>query len=250
MLKKIREVLDRKRTTKIERLFINIKSKTEAIDPELNYTVLRSYTSRSKINGLEVSYFKLGNHLRGLFEYYDYYYEGLAVFPSEFPHNSDENFDREKFYVDLAKSKYDEICNRLSKELATLPDYKGKCYRSSTLLDIDVYQHKIKPDDFVMDNSYLSTSRFKGSGGLASWGYKGIEEAQGYFLISSKSGKYINNVSDAKVEHEILFDKQTVFKISKIVTYSESTFYIHMEEVIVDKTKVEIKNIYSGDLIN
>lgn len=250
MIKKLIRLKDRFKTTKIEKIIKGYTFKPKDIEFDNDYKVLKCYTERSKIDGLEVNYYKLGNHLRGKFELSDYYNEGFDNFYDTWKNNSN-NLDHKEFLINLVKKKYDEVCERLSIELNTLPNYDGTCYRFSYIKQIDTYGRNIEVGDLVMDKSYLSSSIYRGSGGMAQWGINDPEEnANGNFIIKSKSGKYIQSISDAKTENEVLFDKQTIFKITEINNPSKSEFYIYMEELIINQNNHEVKDIYTGELVN
>lgn len=250
MIKTLIRLKDRNKTTILEKIIKGFTFKPKNVICGNNYKVLKCYTERSTIDGLEVNYYKLGNHLRGQFEHYDYYNEGIDKFFSTW-NNSSGNFDKEKYFVNLVKKKYDEVCERLSIELSSLPNYEGTCYRFSYLKGVDTYGKNIEIGDLVMDNSYLSSSIYRGSGGMAQWGIIDPEEnANGNFIIKSKSGKYIQSISGAKTENEVLFDKQTIFKITEIDNPSKTEFYIYMEELIINQNNQKVKDIYTGEIVN
>lgn len=239
---------DRLKSSKFGRMLIDQNFKLEKTN-YINLEIIECYASVSEIEGITISYLVIGNHLRNIYEESDYIDTGQSIYmrlPEDNKPHINEN--EEKIYFDLAFNKYEQICNKLSTELAALPNYEGICYRYCEGNDIQAYANNIKVNDFVMDNSFISSSIYKGAGGWNKWGFEGTESFRvGFFIIKSKTGKYIGEISAATNEKEILFDKRSIFEVLEIINISNNTFYIYLEETSKDRQIQQVKNIFTGE---
>lgn len=255
MFKKLFRLKDRYKMTQLGRSIANRKYKVIQNNSKNNYEILRSWTSETEIQGCRVSYYTLSSHLRDLFEENEYIIRGSKIYRHlKIEDRPDLGGDADEIYLKVAKNKYDQICNRLSNELNSLPNFEGECYRYSELKDSDVYGKKIQVNDFIMDKSFVATSRYRGAGGWNSWGFNkwGLGKypemkPTGYFIIKSKTGKYIDGISASNNEHEIIFDKKVVFKVLHIDNYFDRTFYIYLEETCTVLDISIVKDIYTGN---
>lgn len=251
MLKKLLQLRDRFVTTKFEKSLVDFNLKPVKVNRSGNYEYVRAWTTPLSVSGYNLHYNKISSHLRGLLDEGEYIFFGKLLYKnlkSEVKNYNKENLN--ETYLNLGRYKYNGICEKLSFELSSLPKHTGKCFRYSTLRDSDIYSQKIKVNDFVMDNSYLATSLYRGSGGKNKWGNSGDEfDPIGYFIINSKTGKRIDIISASNNENEVLFDKETIFKVMDIINISNRTFYIYMNEVLVKNQMDPIKDIYTGSII-
>ncbi|WP_430816414.1 hypothetical protein [Carboxylicivirga sp. RSCT41] len=156
---------------------------------------------------------------------------------------------------DEFQSKSDEqlekICNEISSELKHFPNHIGKCYRVIFSQDNN-YEERIKKGDFVIEKSFLAASIYRGDG-ISTWGSKTRHPMQGYclhFIIESLTGKpiFLGKTLNSK-EKEILFNRNTIFKIKEVKKVKES-FFIYMEESGLSSSNTKVKDIFTGNNVD
>jgi hypothetical protein len=97
----------------------------------------------------------------------------------------------------------------ISQALVKLPSYTGIVYsgKFKTLAEISIY----KPGDLVLHKDFTSSSTYLAIAEIFGQAFDGAEKV--LFTINSKKGKNINPFSEFQDEAEILFDKDTQFKV-------------------------------------
>lgn len=112
------------------------------------------------------------------------------------------------------------LVRRLDVTLDRMPLYKGIVYRGTDLPESIV--RNLKVGNEFSDLGFMSTSRLTGFSGA----YK--------FIIISKTGRTIEDISASPDEYEVLFKRGTKFKITRLYSkeeYSKKQNYIEMEEI-------------------
>lgn len=105
----------------------------------------------------------------------------------------------------------------LDSALSKLPDYKGVVLRGSNL-PVAVEKDYVE-GNIVSDLAYMSTSK--------TIKYNGKYQ----FKIHSQSGKYVDAISHNKGEEEVLFARNTKFKILKVEAKSDQEVHVEMIEI-------------------
>lgn len=123
------------------------------------------------------------------------------------------------------------VIGGISKYINLSDKYIGTSYRGITA-DRTMFD-KLKPlkkgNDYI-ENGFMSTSANK----LVAEDFADGTEYKIIFEIKGKNGVDISSISDMQEEKEILFDKSSKFKITKIKVVDKKIFgnlYIYMEEI-------------------
>lgn len=103
-----------------------------------------------------------------------------------------------------------------------LPTYQGEVYRGADLPPeaINKYKKALETGKPITENYYLSTSRLE---------EKAFDKNTSY-IIQSKTGKMVEDISYFQSEREVLFREGTKFKILK-VDFENGKNLIYMEEI-------------------
>lgn len=249
-LQKISHYKNEKESSSLERAIINSLYDKQLVSKSssnlfLNIWIYGDDTSYNQL----ITHYSIGQHLRGLMPKHNYlklgqfsfntYEEGLQdKFKIAFGNNI------ESLIIRLGERKYEEISNGLDLHINSLPNYTGICYRILELDNSRVYSEYVKVNDLISDKSYLASSMFRGSGGKSSWSDFSFN-AVAKFIITSKTGKYLH--SNTNSEKEILFGKDTIFRVTNIIQKNNNVFYIYAKEISLPKNNVQVvKNIFTG----
>lgn len=110
----------------------------------------------------------------------------------------------------------------MNSGLDKLNSYKGTVYRGADLTDeiFEKYKNSLKTGKVIVEESYLSTSREEGSAFTKNT----------FYIIKSKNGKQVENISKFMSEKEVLFKEGSKFKVNKIYTKNGKNI-IEMDEV-------------------
>lgn len=132
-----------------------------------------------------------------------------------------KQLDEETLSVIDGISKYINLSNKCI----------GISYRGITA-DRDMFNKlkSLKKGDDYIENGFMSTSANK----LVAEDFADGTEYKVIFEIKGKNGVDISSISDMQEEKEILFDKSSKFKITKIKAVNKKVFgnlYIYMEEI-------------------
>ena len=132
-----------------------------------------------------------------------------------------KQLDEETLSVIDGISKYINLSNKCI----------GTSYRGITA-DRDMFNKlkSLKKGDDYIENGFMSTSANK----LVAEDFADGTEYKVIFEIKGKNGVDISSISDMQEEKEILFDKSSKFKITKIKAVDKKVFgnlYIYMEEI-------------------
>ena len=242
--------------TNIEKKLVNIKQPFPKIDTTKEYKYIKGWIrSNLEISGTVFNYYTFSSHLRGIREDGWYISLGQRIY-SSLKYNNELNksnipeFENSnETYLFLGKQKHNEVCNKLSDELNSLPNFVGKCYRFVELDSHHAYSEKIKKNDLVMDYSFMATNLYRG-GGKNLWGVNGHSDSiMAYYIIECKTGKLIEEIAN-NAENEILFNTETIFKVNRIINYSNKTFYIYMTEISEQHQVLVVKDIFTGQKLN
>lgn len=123
------------------------------------------------------------------------------------------------------------VINGISKYISLSDKYIGTSYRGITAdrTMFDKLKSLKKGEDYI-ENGFMSTSADK----LVAEDFADGTEYKIFFEIKGKNGVDISSISDMQEEKEILFNKSSKFKITKIKIVDKKTFgnlYIYMEEI-------------------
>lgn len=123
------------------------------------------------------------------------------------------------------------VINGISKYISLSDKYIGTSYRGITAdrTMFDKLKSLKKGEDYI-ENGFMSTSADK----LVAEDFADGTEYKIFFEIKGKNGVDISSISDMQEEKEILFNKSSKFKITKIKVVDKKTFgnlYIYMEEI-------------------
>lgn len=123
------------------------------------------------------------------------------------------------------------VINDISQYINLSDKYIGTSYRGITA-DRTMFDKlkSLKKGDGYIENGFMSTSADK----LVAEDFADGTEYKIIFEIKGKNGVYISAISDIQEEKEILFDKTSKFKITKIKAIDKKVFgnlFIYMEEI-------------------
>jgi hypothetical protein len=107
-----------------------------------------------------------------------------------------------------------DIADKASEGLRSLPDYKGETYRG-TSLDNSLIA-KMKVGGTYSDKGFLSTSSDPKIADAFNGGNAGVGKTAVLFTIDGKHGKDISKASSYDDEKEILFNPNSKFKITSM----------------------------------
>ncbi len=250
LLQRISNYIIENESTSLEKAYINlVYDKEIRIENSDNiYINAWIYGDNTTYNQL-ITHHSIGQHLRELMPKNLYINLGRFTFntydeeqQNEFKIAFKDNF--EELIIRLGQREYNKICDGLDSFLNTLPDYTGICYRILELEDNRVYSENIQVNDLISDKSYLATSLFRGSGGKSSWSdfcFTAVVK----FILRSNTGKYIH--SNITSEKEVLFGRNTIFRVTNIIQKDNKVFYVYAEEIRLPKNNSQVvKNIFTG----
>ena len=114
-----------------------------------------------------------------------------------------------------------QILNNLDKALEKMPKYKGEVTRSISILseDIDIFLKDYQVGSIVLHKAYTSTTK----GDIYN------PESKVQMLIKSKKGRDISEYNEQ--EQEVLFTRNSKFKVLKVDTKDDFYVRIELEEV-------------------
>lgn len=114
-----------------------------------------------------------------------------------------------------------QILNNLDKALEKMPKYKGEVTRSISILseDIDIFLKDYQVGSIVLHKAYTSTTK----GDIYN------PESKVQMLIKSKKGRDISEYNEQ--EQEVLFTRNSKFKVLKVDTNDDFYVRIELEEV-------------------
>lgn len=123
------------------------------------------------------------------------------------------------------------VIDGISKYINLSDKYIGTSYRGITAdrIMFDKLKTLKKGNDYI-ENGFMSTSANK----LVAEDFADGTEYKIIFEIKGKNGVDISSISDMQEEKEILFDKSSKFKITKVKVVDKKIFgnlYIYMEEI-------------------
>ena len=146
----------------------------------------------------------------------------MRLFPNiQYLRGQRKQLDEETLSVIDGISKYINLSNKCI----------GTSYRGITAdrIMFDKLKSLKKGDDYI-ENGFMSTSANK----LVAEDFADGTEYKVIFEIKGKNGVDISSISDMQEEKEILFNKSSKFKITKIKAVDKKVFgnlYIYMEEI-------------------
>jgi hypothetical protein len=109
-----------------------------------------------------------------------------------------------------------------------LRDYRGETYRVINDRTGDIAA-KYTPGNIMRHQDFLSTSR---SPSPSYQPFASARSGQTRFIIQSKSGKLVENISEYTAEREVLFRSGTKFKVtSKTYNTARGTWDITLTEI-------------------
>lgn len=112
-------------------------------------------------------------------------------------------------------------CLDLMSALKKMPNYRGKVYRGTELTQ-EQLNHYTQVGSIVTENSFLSTSKDPN--------ISRTFEKNAWFIIKSKTGKDMENISVNPYEKEVIFLPYTKFRVVEVINhYGE--IRIRLEEV-------------------
>jgi hypothetical protein len=130
----------------------------------------------------------------------------------------------------------DELINDISSYFKSAPKYQGDCYRLINFENIEDFNNFTK--DFeksgvLVDKAFASASKSR-----ANIPVEAKEKGRNrvWLKIKSKTGTSIDHISSNPGEDEILFDKNTKFKLSKILK-KEDDFHVATFEGVTLKVR-------------
>jgi len=133
-----------------------------------------------------------------------------------------------------------EIAKNIENALNKLPDYKGKVTRSIGFSDdaaAHAFEKEIKIGNVVTDRGFMSAAAESSETGVTFDYFLRGKKHKFIFIIKSKTGKLIQKYSSHPNEAEVLFNKNSSFKITNIIggrdkyKISVCDYVISMEEI-------------------
>lgn len=112
-----------------------------------------------------------------------------------------------------------EYATRMDRTLQKLPSAPGTTYRSTDLTKEQIL--KYAPGKVVVESAFTSTSKSK----------KFLDKYETGFVVRGKTGKDITTVSKYPHEEEILFNKNTAFRVQKHEKTHSGRTIIYLQEV-------------------
>ncbi len=133
----------------------------------------------------------------------------------------------EKITIPERANEYKTLSQNLSIALGKMPKYNGKVFRCMEMESIErlkEFEKKISDNKLVAMKNFISTSLKKEV--ATSFGNS---PGSVYLEIQSKNGRFLGEHSFKPEEKEILFDKQSVFKVKKVD--NKGILKVYLEEL-------------------